>query len=102
MKALRAPTVTLIQPLIFRGPAVTSAARAEQGGIMIADNNGLFDPTLLKTITPERTLGTILCLRIEEAAVFDRPSRTQDASHRTLQKVVPGIVPGNGAMARGT
>ena len=60
---------------------------------MIADNNGLIDPALRKTIAPERTSGTIPCLRIEEAAVFDRPCRTQDASHRTFQKVVLGIVP---------
>jgi len=60
---------------------------------MIADNNGLIDPTFRKTIAPERTSGTVPCLRIEEATVFDRPGRTQDASHGTLQKVVLGIVP---------
>jgi hypothetical protein len=60
---------------------------------MIAHNNGLIDSPLRKTIAPERTSGTVPCLRIEEATVFDRPGRTQDASLRTLQKVVLGIVP---------
>jgi hypothetical protein len=66
---------------------------AEQRGIMIADNNGLIDPPLRQTIAPERTSSTIPCLRIEEATVFDRPCRTQDASCRAVQKVVLGIVP---------
>jgi hypothetical protein len=35
-----------IELLIFCGPALTPAARAKQGGIMLADNNGLVDTPL--------------------------------------------------------
>jgi hypothetical protein len=46
MKALRAPPMPSIEPLVFCGPAITTAASAEQSGIMIADDNRLIDPPL--------------------------------------------------------
>ena len=46
VKALRAPAMTLIDPEVFCGPALTTAASAEQSGIMIADNNSFIDSPL--------------------------------------------------------
>jgi hypothetical protein len=45
-KAFRAPAMTLIEPKVFCGPALTTAAGAEQSGIMIADDDRLIDSSL--------------------------------------------------------
>jgi hypothetical protein len=43
VKALRAPAMTLIEPKVFCGPALTAAASAERSGIMIANDNSFID-----------------------------------------------------------
>jgi hypothetical protein len=58
VKALRAPAMTLIEPKVLCGPALTTAASAEQSGIMIADDNSFIDASFGQAIGLERTSRT--------------------------------------------
>jgi hypothetical protein len=84
--------MTLIESSVFLGPTVTSPTGSEQSGIIIADNNGLIDPSLRQAIAPERTSGTVLRLRIEKAAVLNRPRGPQNMAGGAFQNIVLGIV----------
>jgi hypothetical protein len=77
--------MTLIEPSIFRAPSQATAAGTQQGRIVMADNDGFVDAALRQAVAPERAVRTVLSLGIEEAAVLDRPRRTQDAPSWALQ-----------------
>ena len=82
----------LIQPLVLSGPALPAASGPQQRGIIVADDNGLVDPTFRQTVALERTSPAVLGLGIEEAAVLDGATGAQHAPLRTLQDAVPGVI----------
>src|SRR6188768_2140353 len=84
--------MALVEPSIICAPSLATPASAQQGGIIVADNDCLVNSSLRKTVAFERTSSTILRFRIEKAAVFNGACGSQGTPPRALQAVVLSVV----------
>ncbi len=71
VKALRTPTMTLVESLVSFGPARTSPTGAEQCRIVMSDHHRLVDAPLRQTLSLERATPAVLGLGVIEAAMLD-------------------------------
>ena len=92
MVALRPPAVTLVEAPILVGPSLASPPRPQQGGIVIAQDDGFVHATLRQTEMGKVASTTIASTGGEEAPVLDGPPRLQYLPTRALQAVMLGVI----------
>jgi hypothetical protein len=92
MESFGAPAVTPMKAPVVIRPPVAAATGPEQRRMVVADDDGLVDPSRRQTKTAHRTTCTVAGTGIEEPSMLGRPLRSQCPALRTFNNVVPGIV----------